>query len=329
MPRPSEDDLIARFFAPLATYPGAVGLTEDAALISPPPGTSLVVTADALVASVHFFPDDPPDDIARKALRVNLSDLAAKGAKPRGYLRSLALPEDWQVEWLEGFSRGLAADGEAYRIPLLGGDTLRTPGPLTIAVTAIGTVPGAAIPRRNGARPGDLLFVSGTIGDGALGLIVRLGRAAWTGRITTESAAHLLRRYRRPEPRLALAPAVLAHASAAMDVSDGLVGDIAKLVRASGAGAEVAIQDIPLSSAARDAVAIEPSLLDRAITGGDDYEVVAAVSPAEAQAFEAMAAAEGVAVTRIGMVTAGEGPPRLIMRDGGILRLERGSFSHF
>ena len=167
--RPSEDDLIARYFAPLA---GAAGLAlkDDAALMTPPKGSDLVLTVDALVAGVHFFADDPPDAIARKALRVNLSDLAAKGARPLGFLLALALPADWTADWLGGFAKGLGADGELYDCPLLGGDTVKTPGPLTLSITAFGAVRSGRMPARTGARPGDLLYVSGTIGDAALGL---------------------------------------------------------------------------------------------------------------------------------------------------------------
>ena len=174
-PRLGEDDLIARYFAPLAG-PAGLGLRDDAALVRPPAGEDLVLTADALVAGVHFFADDPPGAIARKALRVNLSDLAAKGARPLGFLLTLALPEEWREDWLGAFAAGLGADARTYDCPLIGGDTVSTPGPLTLSVTALGSVPEGRMARRTGVKPGDRLYVTGTIGDAALGLKIRQGR---------------------------------------------------------------------------------------------------------------------------------------------------------
>jgi thiamine-monophosphate kinase len=328
LPRPSEDALIARYFAPLATHAGADGLRDDAALFVPPSGGSLVLTADALVAGVHFLPDDPPEMIARKALRVNLSDLAAKGARPAAFLLALALPPDWEEDWLAAFAKGLGEDCATFGTSLIGGDTVGTPGPVTVVVTALGLVPGHEIPRRKGARPGDGLYVSGTIGDGALGLLVGRGDDRLIGAPQAE-AQFLLSRYRLPEPRLALAPAVLAHASAAMDVSDGLVGDLAKLLAASGASAEVELEAIPLSDPVRLAVAADPELHDVALTGGDDYEILCAVPPSESAAFEAMAAASGVPVARIGVVASGAKPTVFLDATGHARHFERGSFSHF
>ncbi len=229
-PRPSEDELIARYFAPLAG-PAGLGLRDDAALMRPPPGEDLVLTTDALVAGVHFFPDDAPEDIARKALRVNLSDLAAKGARPRGFLLSLALPRDWREDWLTAFADGLGADAWAYRCPLIGGDTVATPGPLTVSVTAIGSVPEGRMAARTGVKPGDRLYVTGTIGDAAIGLRIRQGRGP---DIPQADKAFLLERYLTPEPRVALIGAMVAHANGGMDVSDGFVGDLTKMLDVSG-----------------------------------------------------------------------------------------------
>src|SRR5271165_6911376 len=219
-PRPSEDELIARFFAPYAG-PAALGLRDDAALLSPPPGCDLVLTTDALVAGVHFFADDPPDSIARKALRVNLSDLAAKGARPLGFLLSLALPPDWTEAWLSAFAAALGEDGMAYGCPLAGGDTVRTPGPLTLSITAFGAVPTGRMALRSGVKPGDRLYVTGTIGDAAIGLLIRQGRGPG---IPLADRDFLLDRYLKPQPRVAFAPVMAAHAHGGMDVSDGFVG---------------------------------------------------------------------------------------------------------
>lgn len=322
MNRPSEDDLIARYFAPLAG-PGALGLKDDAALLVPPPGSEIVLTVDGLVAGVHFFADDPADAIAKKALRVNVSDLAAKGAAPLGFLLTLALPRDWRAEWLESFARGLGEDAARFNCPLLGGDTVSTPGPLTLSVTAFGAVPAGRMVRRTGARVGDALYVSGAIGDAALGLLARRGTMDGDGE------AFLIDRYLLPQPRLALAPALLAHASGAMDVSDGLVGDLTKMMRVSGASAHVDVARIPLSRAARAMIEADPAFLATALTGGDDYEILTSVPLASAGAFEAAAGAAGVAVTRIGEVVAGDAPPLLRDARGEPMRFERGSWSHF
>ena len=320
-----EDRLIARFFAPLASDPGAFGLNDDAAILQPPPGHDLVLKADAIVGGVHFFPDDDPKTVGRKALRVNLSDLAAKGAKPLGYLLSLALPRETGEAWLTRFAEGLRSDAERYGCPLFGGDTDRTPGPITVSVAMVGSLPSGSMVRRTGAKPGDRVFVTGTIGDAALGLALRQG-AAW--RLTGAEREHLLSRYLLPQPRLALAEALRAHASAAMDISDGLAGDFAKLCRTSRVAADVEVARVPLSEAARAAVASDPAMLETALTGGDDYEIVCTVPPAKAEAFRAAAQAAKIAVTEIGAVAAGEGA-RFVGAEGKALVFAHASFSHF
>jgi len=324
-----EDRIIARYFRPLARHPGAFGLADDAAILAPPPGCDVVLKADAIIGGVHFFPDDPADAVARKALRVNLSDLAAKGAEPAGFLLSLALPDGVDDAWLAAFARGLEADAEAYSCPLMGGDTDKTPGPAVVSIAAFGLVPRGAMVRRKGARPGDAVVVTGTIGDAALGL--RLKRepdlaAGWG--LAPALREHLLDRYLLPRPRNAIAVALRAHASAAMDVSDGLAGDLAKLCRASGIAAEIAAGGVPLSDAARAAVAAEPRLIETVLTGGDDYEVLCTMAPDKVAAFRAAAQAAGVAATEIGRVTAGEGA-RFLAADGRPLTFAQASYSHF
>ena len=325
---PSEDDLIANLFAPIAG-PGALGLRDDAALLTPPAGCDLVLTKDALVAGVHFFPNDPPDLIARKALRVNISDLAAKGADPLGFLLAIALPPATDGDWLKAFAAGLGQDAAAYKCPLLGGDTVKTPGPLMVSVTAFGTVPSGRMARRTGAQAGDLIYASGTIGDAALGLAARLDPAGWAHSLAEADRAHLLNRYLLPQPRLALAQAVRDCANGSMDVSDGLAGDLAKMLRVSGVSAEVEIAAVPLSAAARRAIAAMPSLMDVAITGGDDYEILCTIAPKCQAAFEAAARAAGVPATHIGHVIAGAGLPAFRSPDGSVRHFPKGSFSHF
>ena len=323
--RPSEDDLIARYFAPIAG-PAGLGLRDDAALLRPPPGRDLVLTTDALVAGVHFFADDPPDAIARKALRVNLSDLAAKGAEPVGFLLDLGLPGDWTADWLAAFAAGLGEDAATYGCPLLGGDTVKTPGPLTLAITALGAVEPGCMPPRFGVKPGDRLYISGSIGDAALGLRLRLGQGP---ALEEADRRHLLERYLLPQPRLALAAAMARHANAGMDVSDGFVGDLSKMLRVSGVTARVDLARLPLSPAAAAAIAAEPSLFAIAATGGDDYELLAAVAPKSCAAFEAAAASAGVAATCVGEAFAGGQAPYFLDRDGREATFPSGAFSHF
>jgi thiamine-monophosphate kinase len=328
-PPSGEDHIIARYFKPLARHPGAFGLSDDAAILAPPQGCDVVLKADAIIAGVHFFADDPADAVARKALRVNLSDLAAKGAEPAGFLLSLALPADVDETWLAAFARGLGADAEAYGCPLMGGDTDRTPGPTVISIAAFGLVPHGAMVRRRGARAGDAVVVTGTIGDAALGLrLKRDANLAARWRLAPMQREHLLARYLLPQPRNVIAPALRAHASAAMDVSDGLVGDLAKLLRISNVGAEIAVASVPLSEAARAAVAAEPALIETALTGGDDYEVLCTMGPAGVAGFRTAAAEAGVAVTEIGRVTDGAGA-RFLDAGGNALTFARSSYSHF
>ena len=324
-----EGDLIARHFAPWASHPGALHLLDDAAVLEPEPGYDLVLTKDVLVADVHFFAEDPPASIARKALRVNLSDLAAKGAEPVGFLLGLALADDWTQDWLAAFAEGLRDDAARFGAPLLGGDTVRARGALTLSITAVGRVPAGRAVRRTGAVPGDLVYVTGTIGDAALGLALRLDRdlegRARAGGVEVET---LLDRYLHPRPRLEAVAALAAHASAAMDVSDGLVGDLGKLVRASGVGARVTAMRVPLSNPARALIELEPRLFEAALTGGDDYEILCTVPPAEAAAFERALAAPGLAVTKIGEIQLGEGA-LVLGSDEEPLSFARGSYSHF
>ena len=321
----AEDRLISRFFVPLASHPGALALSDDAAFLKPPPGCDLVLKTDAIVGGVHFFPDDAAHTVASKALRVNLSDLAAKGARPLGFLLSLAIPKETGESWLADFAQGLRSDSVLFGCPLFGGDTVRTPGPITISIAMFGSVPEGTMVRRAGAQPGDRVFVSGTIGDAALGVLVRKGKS-WT--LSDVQRQHLISRYLLPQPRNALAEAVRGHASASMDVSDGLAGDFAKLCRASAVAADVEVALVPLSDAARAVVAAEPAMLETVLTGGDDYEIICTVPAAKADGFCKAAKAAQVTVTEIGQVKAGEGA-RFIAKDGKTLTFNQASFSHF
>jgi thiamine-monophosphate kinase len=327
-PVSAEDSLIARYFRPLATDPGAFRLDDDAAILAPM-GDDIVVTTDAIVEGVHFLPDDPPDTIARKALRVNLSDLAAKGATPAGFVLTLALraPDD---AWLTLFARGLGSDAGLFGCPLLGGDTVSTPGPLMISITAFGRVPAGKMIHRSGAKPGDRVIVTGTIGDAALGLDILKGGAALAALADDAAAkAMLVGRYRVPQPRNALAIAVRDHASAAMDVSDGLAGDLAKLCGASGVSAVIDAPSIPLSAAAAAAFKRGAAGIGTIVSGGDDYEILCAVPETSFEAFAAAATAAGVAVSSIGTVIAGPSMPKFLDAQGCEIPLPRLSYGHF
>ncbi len=286
-------------------------------MLTPPPGRELVLTCDAMVCGVHFLAGDPADLVSRKLLRVNLSDLAAKGAVPLGYLMTASVPRGTSDAWFAGFAAGLAEDQTHFGVSLLGGDTTSTPGPISLSLTILGHVaPGEAV-RRVGAQSGDGVWVTGTIGDGALGLAVGQGRLA-------DPSGHLLRRYRLPEPRLGLSLAGIA--SAGMDVSDGLVQDLGHLCRAGGLGAVIDAGLVPLSDPARAAGA---EWLPVCLTGGDDYELLLAVSPDREAALVEEAGRVGMAVTRVGHFHSG--PPRVFVRgpDGAEMALPSGGWSHF
>lgn len=327
MALPAEFALIARHFRPLADVPEALDLADDAALLAPPPGRQLVLAADAMVAGVHFLDSDPADTVGRKLLRVNLSDLAAMGAEPLGFLMTVALPKGFDGVWLRAFAAGLAEDRRDFAVPLLGGDTTATPGPVSLSLTILGHVePGRAL-HRAGALAGEGIWVSGTIGDGALGLRALDGRLKG---LSGRHVAFLSDRYRLPQPRLALGARLAGLASAGLDVSDGLLQDIGHLARAAGCAAVVDSAAVPLSEAARAALAADPALIAAVLTGGDDYELVFTVPPGAEEAVQAAAAEAGVPVARIGRLAAGEAG-EVSARDasGAALPLASLGWSHF
>ena len=323
-----EDSLIARYFKPLATDPGAFGLVDDAAVLSSS-GDDIVVTTDAVVEGVHYLASDPPDTVARKALRVNLSDLAAKGAVPAGFVLTLALRSK-EDAWLRPFADALGEDARELACSLLGGDTVSTPGPQIISITAFGRVPKGRMVGRTGARPGDRILVTGTIGDAALGLDVLKGGAT-AAALASDAAAReaLVSRYRVPQPRNALARAVRDHATAAMDVSDGLAGDLVKLCAASGVSATVDVASVPHSAAAASLMARNVVGVETLLAGGDDYEVLCTVPPAQSDALIAAGRAVDLAVTAIGTIVAGKERVRFLDGQGQELPLTRLSYSHF
>jgi thiamine-monophosphate kinase len=325
-----EDNLVREFLAPLAAgFSGALGLSDDCAVLAPTPGHELVLKTDPVVAGVHFFADDDPVDIAWKALAVNVSDLVAKAATPRIYLMALSLPEAPTRAWMTGFASGLAEAQQAFGIHLAGGDTDRTPGNLSIAITVIGEVPAGRMVRRAAARARQAVYVSGTLGESALGLALRTDTslAARLG-LTQEEAAQALRRYLRPTPRLALIDALRAHASAAMDLSDGLLKDLGRMCRASVVGARVNASALPMSEGVRRALQAEPDRITSVVAAGDDYEILATVAPHACADFERAATKAGIAVTRIGEITA-EREVCVLDGAGVPLSLDRSGWDHF
>ncbi len=323
-----EFEIIAKYFAPLAAgAPGAEGLRNDGAYFTPGAGLGTVVTADAMVAGIHFLPDDPPETLGRKLLRVNLSDLAAMGARPLGYLLVVALPEGIGEAWISAFAAGLALDQAEFGVDLLGGDTVSTPGPLTLSLTAFGEAAPGRILSRSGARAGDEVFVSGTIGDGMLGLKALRGDLM---DLSQPDRAALAKRYRLPVPRVALGQALneSGMATAALDVSDGLVADMGHICEASGLAASLHAPAVPHSAAGARALDADASLGPRILTGGDDYELLFTVAPDQATAVESLAQELGLRLTRIGRMSAGQGV-RVLDGEGEEIPLSSKGWAHF
>lgn len=323
-----EFDRIARYFAPLAAgFPGALNLTDDAALLHPGPGRELVVSTDAQVEGVHFLPQADPALVAAKILRASVSDLAAMGADPLAYTLATFWTAAIDPPWLARFSAGLAAEQTALGIRLAGGDTLKTPGPLAFSITVFGTVPQGQAIRRNGAQVDDLVAVTGTIGDAFLGLkLLRDANLAAAWGLSHGEADGLTARYWRPEPRLAPMVALRGAVSAALDISDGLIGDLGHIAATSGVGIALEAEAIPLSLAARKAVSARARV--DLFTGGDDYEIALTISPKKAAILDEAARASGVPITIVGRCVAGSGV-RVYDGAGQPLPVGQTGFRHF
>lgn len=315
---------IREYFAPLAGL-GSLDLTDDAALLDCPPGYHLVVTVDQLVEGVHFLPDDPPELIARKLMRRNLSDLAAMGATPRYYLVTSALPKSCDDDWVRRFAGGLTEDQHRYGVALLGGDSTSTQGPAMLTLTAIGHVAVGQEIRRKGAQPGDRVWVSGTIGDAWLGL------KALRGEYPKLAPGHrdaLVNRFRLPKPRVELGPRLAGLAHAMIDVSDGLVGDLGHICETSRVAASVELPLVPLSQGARELAAADPALLATLVTGGDDYELVFAAPPDADEEIASLSRSLKLPITRIGAIEAGAGV-RVVDDQGREVPLAKAGWRHF
>jgi len=330
MANEGEFERIAAVFAPLAAdFPGALGLTDDAALLTCPPGHELVVTTDALVAGVHFLWPADPEKIARKALHKNLSDLAAMGARPLAYSLATLLNDDCDLAWLQRFAEGLAVSQKASGIGLSGGDSVKTSGPITISITAFGLVPAGTALRRNGARPGDSVYVSGFLGDAAVGL--RLARDGGGEGLSEEDRAALIGRHWLPPLRLDIGEQLRGIASSAMDVSDGLIGDLEHIARNSDVGIIIDADRLPLSPAFQAAMKLNHSRLEDALTGGDDYELVFTASSNQGMRIREIASKAGIGLTEIGRVTSSKPQPGVQVVDGSgqAIPLTRTGWRHF
>ena len=321
-----EFDLIDRFFKPLSrTAPGAFALGNDGALLTPPEGASLVVAKDLMVAGVHYPEGEEPSVLARRLLRVNLSDLAAMGATATAYALGLALPADVDDAWLEAFAAGLAHDQETFGVALIGGDTVATTGPAVLSLTAFGIAETGACLPRGGAREGDDIYVSGTIGDATLGLrVVQGGFAA----LLPDDRAALAERFHLPEPRLALGTALVGLATCAIDISDGLVADLGHLCAESGVGAHVSADAVPLSDPARRALDRSEAAIGDLLTGGDDYELLFCAPPSARDDIVALGRRLDLALTRIGAIEPGQGVT-VVDADGRPLPIARAGYQHF
>jgi len=323
MEKPGEFEIIEKYFAPLSGR-GSFALKDDAAELVPASGNSIVITQDAISENVHFFGDDPPQLIARKALRTNLSDLAAKGAKPLCFSLALGLGIGWDETWVSEFARGLAEDCDQYDILLSGGDTFQTGAGFVISICAIGETSTGSYVSRLGAKAGDLLYVTGSIGDGALGLLARQGRLSG---LDPDQIGNLKSRYLLPEPRVEMSGLLRKYATAAMDVSDGFVGDVEKLMAASGVAVNMKASDIPFSNAVQAAIRLESKFLDTAITGGDDYEILFSVKPANKARLEEAAAGLPFPVTQISVIETGNSTT-VFDNDGVVMEFGSTSYNH-
>ncbi len=330
----TEDDFVAHFLAPLATgHIGALSLKDDAAILTPKPGTAYVLTCDTLIQDRHFLFDGSPGeaaDVAHKALAVNVSDLAAKGARPHTYLMSLQLPQQDYTPWMRAFIDELAVCQRRWGLSLIGGDTVRAHAPFAITITAIGIVPDNGMIPRAGAKPGDDVYVTGTIGDGWLGLKVCSDgneQPRWRHLIGDDAINALAGRYRRPQPRYELVDALQAHAHAAIDISDGFVRDLLRMCKASGVGTVIEATSIPLSKPACALLNSGMAALEDLFTGGDDYELIVCVPPTHQAEFGKKSREAGVAVTKVGTITR-EPKIRILDRNGTEMTFNKTGWDH-
>ena len=320
--KPSEFDLIASVFAPLTSGDTrALGLRDDAAILREKIGYETVVTTDTMVSGIHFLNTETPDVIARRLLRVNLSDLASMGAAATGYFLNLTLPAYIDKDWLISFADGLRQDQMQFNICLLGGDTTHAENDLTLTATFVGSVPAGRAITRSGASPGDIVYVSGTIGDAMIGL--RQLKSGITG------IQGLVGRFQLPDPRISLGCALRGLASAMADVSDGLVADIGHICHASKVSAIIVGDKVPLSSGVRGYICGGDVILADVLTGGDDYELVFTAPPSAANQISDVSQSVGVSVTEIGTIAGDAVNVEVVDSNGDKIIIKSGGYSHF
>jgi thiamine-monophosphate kinase len=325
--RRGEFELIADVFGPLADDPSALNLGDDGAIVPTRVGMDLVVTTDAMVEGRHFAADFPPGLLAQKLLRSNLSDLAAMGADPSAYTLTVALPTPPPEDWIEKFAQGLGRDQARYGLALIGGDTVAATGDHDkwFSVTMFGHVePGQAL-RRSGAKPGDTIFVSGTIGDAMIGYEIGQGQHST---MQPESLEFLKTRLYLPSPRVKLGRGLHGLATAAIDVSDGLVADLGHICDQSGVGAEVSAARVPLSAAGGEALALDPSIADRRLVWGEDYELIFCTDPSLGEEIDWLTMRLGTGVAAIGRITPGSGV-RFLDSKGEQIAFASTGYRHF
>ncbi len=339
-----EFDLIKKYFTPLASDKAALGLKDDAAIVKVPEGHELVVTKDAIVEGVHFIGDESPDLIARKLLRVNLSDLAAMGAKPYGYFLALMLPKTVNEDWIKAFASGLQGDQNEFGITLLGGDTVATGGALSMSITAMGFVPAGKALKRSGAKAGDDIYVTGTIGDAAIGLRIVSGGTLPPSALCAASPAkssystpprphanaeeYLIERYRLPQPRVKFGQLLQGIATSCIDISDGLMQDLGHIAECSNVGATIDWNKIPLSEAAKRILPEIPNHYEAIAAGGDDYELLFTTASSDAETLNKLAERSNVKITFIGKIQM-DGDVKLLHDSGKEINLGKKGFKHF
>ena len=324
--RPSEFDLIERLFSPLTkSHPGAEDLKDDCATLSISSGFEALYSVDTLVEGIHFFRADPAESVAKKMLRVSLSDIAASGGSPRGYLIALSLPKDVSFEWLEGFSKGLADDQKKFNVVLLGGDTTSTSGPLTLSLTAIGEVPIGQAVRRSKIEVGDDIYVTGTIGDAALALrlINEIGRKE-----ASRCYPKLLEKYILPQPRVTLGPLLINLATSCIDISDGLCADLSQICKASNVSAEIRQAAIPLSLIAEKLVKSNKNYWQVVLGGGDDYELLFTANQSKRKIIDKVSNQIEISINRLGSIKSGEGV-FVLNESGDLVLVDVPGWKHF
>lgn len=316
---PDEFDLIAKYFAPLSGEAG-LGLLDDAACYEAKQGYDLIISKDVLVSGTHFFEDADPVELATKAVAVNVSDLASKGAKPHSYFLGLSLTKDIDDSWLQSFAYGLKLAQKHYDIYLAGGDTTSTNHGLFISVTALGHTPKGTMITRSGAKVGDDIYVTGTLGDAAFGLKALQGEVP--------HSSYQLARYNRPQARCEIGKRLRGIASAAADVSDGLIADLGHICRASGVGASVKQDKLPLSPSTEVLLKENSQFADLIWSGGDDYELVFTAAQDDRHSLELLSSELAIPITRIGIVQQEEGV-RLVDKAGKLVQVEKSGYQHF